>query len=598
MGRISAVLLGALLAAAVGCGGPQNTSEPEAPNLPRETADPSQNGGDPVRGDWLVLHQLSDPESLNPLTANDSGASQVLRWIFPSLLTLDNETFEMGPLLAREVPEVSEDGLTYTFVLREGITYSDGKPVTAEDIVFTVKATKHPEVRAPHARNYYNSVRDAVALDEHTMRIDLSEVYFRNNYSLGSLNPLPRHYYDPEGLLEDISVAEIANWDQLKGDKRKRAERFAKAFNEDFHRNPMGPGAYKLADPDKDWITGERITLVHRDDFWAPDDPDLDDAWVDRILFRIINDQEAALVALKAHDLDLLALRPIQHLRATGSARFQREFDKHVELLGGIMYIGWNQNRPAFSDKRVRQALSHLVDKHNIIDKVIFGLGVPIESPIFVKRPEHNSELEAFPFDPARAKELLAEAGWTDTDGDGILDKVIEGERVPLRFELMSNTGNEERRNVGLVVIDEFKKAGIDATFRGIDWSIMLDKVKNFDYDAVILGWTGGGAVPPDAYQIWHSSQAIAGGSNFIGFKNAEVDEILEKYRVEFDPAERKRLYDRFQEILYDEQPYTFLYTRESISAWDKRFHGVTWYPGIGSELNEWWVPNDQQRYQ
>ena len=352
-----------------------------------------------------------------------------------------------------------------------------------------------------------------------------------------------------------------------------------------------------LEDPERDWITGERIVLRHRDDFWAPGDSDQGDAWVDRILYRVINDREAALVALKSHSMDVLGLTPIQHLKATGSDRFQREFDKHVELLGGIMYIGWNQQRPIFQDKRVRQALSHLVDKRNIIEKVLFGLGVAIESPIFVRRPEHNDTLEPWTYDPERARELLAEAGWKDTDGDGVLDKELGGERVPLRFEIISNSGNDERKNVGLVVIDSFKRAGIDASFRGIDWSIMLDKVKKFDYDAVILGWTGSGAVPPDSYQIWHSSQAVGGGSNHIAFKNAEADRILEDYRLEFDPAVRKRLYDRFQEILYDEQPYTFLYTRESITSWDRRFQGVTWYPGLGTKMGEWWVAAASRRH-
>ncbi len=574
---------------ALTCGAPEQPGEQGAALGPTGAA---------TRGDWLVLHQLSDPENLNPLTSNDAGASQVNRWIFPDLLDLDKRSFKVKPLLAAELPDISDDKLTYTFRLRDGVTFSDGRPLTADDLVFTFKAIKHPKVNAPHHRNYYLSVRDAVAVDRLTVRIDLREIYFRNIYTLGFTAPLPRHYYDPEGLLEGISVAELEAWDDLPPDKKERAERFAKAFNEDFHRRPMGPGAFVLADPERDWVTGEKIVLRHRDDFWAPGDTELGDGWVERIVFRVINDQEAALVSLKSHNLDYLGLRPIQHLRATSSERFERAFDKHIELLGGIMYVGWNQKRAIFKDKRVRQALSHLVDKQNIIDKVLFGLGVAIESPIFVKRPEHNSALDPWEFDPKKARALLAEAGWSDSDGDGILDKLIDGERVALRFEIISNAGNEERRNVGLVVIDEFKKAGIDASFRGIDWSIMLDKVKKFDYDAVILGWTGGGALPPDSYQIWHSSQAIAGGSNFINFRSDEVDQILEAYRLEFNAAKRKLLYDRFQEILYDEQPYTFLYTSESITAWDRRFRGVTWYPGLGSDLSEWWVPPAVQRHQ
>jgi peptide/nickel transport system substrate-binding protein len=246
----------------------------------------------------------------------------------------------------------------------------------------------------------------------------------------------------------------------------------------------------------------------------------------------------------------------------------------------------------------VRRALTLLVDKQNIIDKVLLGFGIAVESPIFLKRPEHNASLEPQPFSPERAKALLAEAGWADTDGDGVLDKELSGVRVPLEFEIISNTGNEERKNIGLVVIDQFKKAGINASFRGVDWSIMLDMVKRFDFDAVILGWTGGASTPPDAYQIWHSSQAIPGGSNFVNFRNDEVDQILEAYRLEFDPAVRKKLYDRFQEILYEEQPYTFLYTPNSITTWDRRFHGVTWYPGLGTDQNEWWVPVRARLYQ
>ena len=593
--------LSALLALALACGGPggERDTGTASTEVPPPTGVQETNGsGPPVRGDWLVMHMLSDPEYLNPLTSNDAGASRVLSFIFPSLLRFDEATRQMAPLVARELPEISEDKLRYVFHLRDDVTFSDGRPLTAEDVVFAMKATKHPKVNAPHARNYYEKVRSVEATGTHTVRFEMSEPYFRNLYTLGSTSPIPQHYYDPEGLLDDISVADLNDYESLTGERLERADRFAKQFNENYNRNPMGHGAFVLEDAERDWITGERIVLRHRGTYWAEGQPKLGDGWVNRILFRIINDPEAALVAFKARELDFMGLRPIQHVKATGSAKFQRQAAKHIEVLGSFAYIGWNQKRKIFQDKRVRQALTMLVDKKNIIDKVLLGFGVPIESPIFIKRVEHNDALEPYPFDPAKARALLEEAGWADSDGDGFLDKEIDGERVPLEFEIMSNSGNEERRNIGLVVIDEFKKAGIDASFRGIDWSIMLQKVRSFDYDAVILGWTGGGALPPDAYQIWHSSQAIGGGSNFIDFKNEEVDRILEEYRVTFDAAKRKQLYDRFQEILYEEQPYTFLYTPNSISTWDRRFRGVTWYPGLGTDQNEWWVPAAQQLYQ
>ncbi|MEE2678148.1 MAG: ABC transporter substrate-binding protein [Myxococcota bacterium] len=584
----------------LGCGGPQDETSRGAASGP-ETIDTTAEEtaeGPPERGDWLVLHLLSDPENLNPVTASDAGASQVLNWIFQSLLTIDPETLEQRPVLARSLPKISDDHLTYTFTLRDDINFADGTPLTAEDVVFTAKVIRNPKVAAPHLRNYYDSVRNVVAVDAHTVRFDLREPYFRNEWTLGSLDVLPRHYYDPEDLLSGIGVADLNAWEDLSPEQQERARRFAKQFNTGYQRRPMGSGAYVLADPKRDFVTGQQIVLRHRDNFWAPDDTDLGDGWFDRIVFRIINDREAAFVALKAGDLDVIGLTPIQAVRQAGTERFQERFGKQAEIRGAYTYVGWNQRRKIFQDPRVRRALSHLVDKRNLVDKVMLGLAEPVEGPVFNKRPEYRDALEPWEYSPAKAKALLAEAGWEDTDGDGILDKEIDGERVPLRFELISNAGNDERKKVGLAVIDSFKKNGIDASFRSVDWSILLDKVSHFDYDAVVLGWTSGGAaIPPDGYQIWHSSQAVEDGSNHVAFVNEEVDGILEAYRVEFDPEQRNRLYDRFQEILYEEQPYTFLYAPSAVTAWDRRFAGVRWYPGIGTRLNEWWVPKDRQRH-
>jgi peptide/nickel transport system substrate-binding protein len=586
IGGFSAVARAAL-AMLLGCG--MEAADPGA--------SPQAQRHEPQRGDWLVLWSSADPESLNPITSNDAGASAVLAWIFPSLMRANPETLELEPLLASGPPEISPDKLTYTYRLRPEATFSDGKPVTAWDVVLTMKAIKNPLVRAHHTRNYYDSVREVRALDDHTVRFELREPYFRNDLVLGGISPIPRHFYDPDGLLDDVSIPDLDAFDRLDPAKKQRAERFAEGLNRDFHRNPLGPGSFVLRDPERDLVTGERIVLRHRPDYWAPERPEMEDAWVDRVFVKVVNDPEAALVSFKRGDLDVMNLNPIQHTRPdTNSAQFLGHAHKKEHLSPSFSYIGWNLRRPIFRDARVRRALSHLVDKEGIVKTVLKGLGVPVESPIFVERPEYDRSLEPWPFDPARARQLLAEAGWSDSDGDGILDREIDGQRTPLRFEIISNAGNPVRRDVGLTVIDEFKRAGIDASFREIDWSILLDKVQDFDFDAVILGWTAS-LQAPDAYQIWHSSQAVAGGSNHIGYANPEVDRILEEYRLEFDPAERKRLYDRFQQILYAEQPYTFLYMQKAVTAWDQRFRGVRWYSSGSYDPREWWVPGPAQKY-
>ncbi|MGH7819524.1 MAG: ABC transporter substrate-binding protein, partial [Candidatus Binatia bacterium] len=307
-----------------------------------------------------------------------------------------------------------------------------------------------------------------------------------------------------------------------------------------------------------------------------------------------------ALVALKAGNLDLMGLwrglTPLQHLKQTNAPGFESRFRKVIAYSPGYVYIGWNQERRLFRDRELRRALAHFVDRDRIIEKVLFGFGEKIDSPVYKFRPEYNTDIEGYPFDPKTGRDLLEAAGWIDADGDGVREKVIDGKRTPLRFEIISNSGNEIRKNVGLIVIDQLRRNGVDASFREVDWSILLEKVKNFDYDAVILGW-GMSVSDPDLYQLWHSSQAVSGGSNHVAFRSAEADRILEDYRREFDEERRIQLYRRLQEIIHEEAPYVFLFMEKTISVVHRRFRNTVWYPTGGPNTGEWWVPPSERRY-
>lgn len=547
-----------------------------------------------VRGDWLVDWALSDPESLNPLTSNDAASNAVLGFLMTSMLGLDPKTLEQIPVAATGLPEISADHLIYTFHLRPDVTFGDGTPATVDDVLFSLKAVKNPEVNAPFARNYFLSIVDARALDRHTIQFRCAEPYFHNDFVLGSMSILPRRFYDPDGDLDPVSVADLVKWAELAPDKKRRAERFAKQFNEGYHRRVLGGGAFVLKDPEHDIITGERIVLRHRDGFWAPGDALRGDAWVDRILFRVINNPDAALVALKAGTLDLMSLTPLQHLKQTGTPGFRARFKKEIAYTPTYSYIGWNELRPMFRETAVRRALARFIDRDRIIQKVLFGFGEKIDSPVYRFSQEYDTDIKGYEFDPELGRRELDEAGWIDSDG--VRDKLVDGKRVRLRFEVISNSGNQIRKNVGLIVTDELRRAGVDATFRELDWSILLSRIENFDYDAVILGWQFS-PVDPDLYQIWHSSQAVPGGSNHVAFKNAEADRILVEYRRTFDKQRRIQLYRRLQEIIHDEAPYAFLFMQKGISAVDRRFRNTNWYPTGGPLVNEWWVPLPEQRY-
>jgi len=549
----------------------------------------AKDAGAPVTGDWLVIHSLSDPEQLNPLTSNDASSSEVLGFVFESLLTREPRTLELKPLVATARPEISQDKLTYTFKIRKDVRFQDGRPLTGEDVLFSVKAIKCPFVNAPFLRVYFNSLIDAELIDPHTVRFVTKEPYFLNESVLGGILLMPRHYYDPENLLQRLTVRDLTR------DPEKlpsEAKKFADEFNRNFNRNPLGSGPYKFGG----WKTGREIELLRDLNYWGNGKESIDQPHLDRLKFRVVNNMDAALVRLKSGSLDFMeALQPVQVVRGTNSERFNREFKKYEYYAPTYTYIGWNNEHPIFRDKRVRQAMTYLTDRKQIVKSVLFGLGEVVDSHIYFFRPEYDKSLKSYPFDPQKALALLNEAGWRDSDGDGVLDKVIDGKKVPLRFEIKVNSGNAVRKSVALVLLDELKKHGIAASVRELDWTIFLNDVKNHQFDAVVLGWQMS-TTEPDAYQVWHSSQAANKGSNAISYKNARVDEILEAYRREFDPQKRIQMYKEFQEIIHDEQPYTFLYVGKRVSAVHRRFQGVEVFPD-GLRPIDWWVPVARQKY-
>ncbi|MGZ8452111.1 MAG: peptide-binding protein [Candidatus Binatia bacterium] len=548
-----------------------------------------EEAGTPVTGDWLVYHELSDPELLNPLTSSDAVSSDISGFMFEALLTRDPRTLEVKPFIAEARPEIAQDKLTYTFKIRKDARFQDGRPITGEDVLFSVKAVKCPFVNAPFLRVYFNSLVDAELLDPYTIRFVTKERYFQNESVLGGITLLPRHHYDPANLLQGVTVKALA---QDPAKLPPEVKRFGEQFNKNYNRNPLGSGPYKF----NGWKTGSEVELIRDPNYWGNGKEGIDQPRLDRVKFRVVNNMDAALNRLKSGSIDYIEeLQPVQAIRGTSSDRFNREFKKLEYYAPTYTYIGWNNNHPIFRDKRVRQAMTYLTDRKLIVKSVLFGLGEVVDSHIYLFRPEYDKSLVSYPFDRQKAVALLDEAGWKDSDGDGVRDKIIDGKKIPLRFEIKVNSGNALRKSIALVLLDELKKHGIAASVRELDWTIFLNDVKNHQFDAVVLGWQMS-TTEPDAYQIWHSSQATNKGSNAISYNNSRVDQILEIYRQEFDPQKRIEIYKEFQQILHDEQPYTFLFVRKRVSAVHRRFQSVEIFPD-GLRPIDWWVPARNQKF-
>ncbi|MCA9809559.1 MAG: peptide-binding protein, partial [Candidatus Dadabacteria bacterium] len=325
------------------------------------------------------------------------------------------------------------------------------------------------------------------------------------------------------------------------------------------------------------------VVLEKNPDYWG-EKPHLN-----RIVFRIITDSSVALQVLKRQELDVASLTPIQWEKQTNSPDFKKHFDKFSYFTPNYSYIGWNSKRPFFADKRVRTALTHLVNRELILDKVMYGLGAIVTNPFYINSPEYDKSIEPIPYDPAAARKLLEEAGWVDHDNDGIRDK----DGVKFSFEFLIPGGSETGEKIATILKEELDGIGIDMTIRKTEWAVFTTRLNERNFDAVTLAWSMG--IESDPYQIWSSTQAEA-GSNFIGFKNAETDKLIEEARKEFDRDKRIELYRQFSEIIHEEQPYTFLFCRKATVAVNKRFENVTVYP-LGIEPTEWYVPLPLQKY-
>ncbi len=559
-------------------------------------------GGTPEPGDWLIEHQLSDPDNLNPFTSRSRGAQAIVDKVCQSLLEpIGEPPYTKKGLAAKDYPTISEDKLSYTFELRENVTFSDGTPLTVADVVFSLKAIMNPEVLAPNMRSYFEDVVAVTTEGDYQVTFKLGKPYFKNDITVGMyLNIIPKHFYDPDDFMGPVPIESLIDGSWKDGPHADRVKQFGEHFNSGYNRKIMGSGGFILADPETDIVTQQKVVLTRSPNYWGkgidlPKGP----GYVDKHVYKTINNMDAAFIELTNGNLDVHRLQALEFKEKSWEPEFLNKYLKGIRFGSGYIFIGWNNDHKIFGDSKVRRAMSHLLNRREMIDNLLFGLGEPVDGPINPFRPEYNKNLKVYEYDPDLALDLLDEAGWTDSDDDGILDKEIDGERTKFEMEFLVNSGNQLRKDIALVFQNEAQDIGIECRVTELDWGVFLERVtKQKNFDAITLGWSGGGGVafPPDAYTVWHSSQIEGGGFNFIGFRNVEVDGILERYREEFDQDKRAEMYQRFQQILNEDQPYTFLWNQRGATAYSRRFRDANWYP-TGVEPNSWWVEKADRLY-
>lgn len=547
---------------------------------------------EPVKGGTLVMALTAEPENLNYFTSTSAVAKRFLDYIYETLIDYDYTTWEYTRPVLAEHYEISEDFKTFTFRVRKDAYFHDGHPLTAHDVLFSFKAMLNPFVDDAPLRAYYSKVVDAWIEGDYTFVVRTSDTYFLNLEFLGGFAVIPKHVWDPDGLMDPFTIADLRNPTLTKEEPDIRT--FADAFNTHPQGRPVGMDAEPIigSGPWKfdRWITGDYMSLKRNDDYWGKGRTYLEGfaeegAYLDKVIIKSISDATASLTALKAGEIDFVPrLQAIQYFEQTNTPDFLERFQKVSYMVPAYSYIGWNNDRPYFQDKRMRQAMTMLIDRKAYNKYVDYGKGIPTIGPFHIDSDQYNHEIERWPYDPERAVELIEEVGWVDTDGDGIRDK----DGVPFSFTWSISQGSSSSRYLALMAKEDFRRIGIEVKIRALEWSVYVENLRDRQFDVVNLLWIG--SLQADPYQIWHSDNIGDRGSNYIGFRNAEADSLIEHARYEMDTEKRNAMYHRLQEIFHEEQPYTFMFFQRDLGAYLKEFRGVKWVPiRPGYKYASWW---------
>jgi peptide/nickel transport system substrate-binding protein len=517
---------------ALACGGPGPDVEPDAESAP-------------VTGGTAVVGVSADFDALNELSATSAITDQVIGHVlFQNLLRYDDD-LDYAPALADSF-WVAEDGLSATFRIRDGVRWHDGEPFTVDDVIWSFETSMLDETAYPE-RQSLQYVERAERVDDRTVRFWFNQVHAEPLADFIYWTPMPKH------LLEDVPPAQMAN--------------------APFNHAPVGNGPFRFVS----WRPNEQIIFEANEDFWAGR------PYLDRIVFRVIPEPSTAVTELLNGGIDLYRnIPPLDLARLEASDRARPLTYPSL----GFVLLMFNLRNPLFADVRVRRALTMATDRQALIDGLLEGYAEMTAGPAAPGQWERNTRLEPWPYDPDAARALLAEAGWRDTDGDGLLDR----QGRPFRFEIITNADNVVRRDIQVALQSQLREVGVDARPRSVEFNTMVDKWMSGDFETVIAGW--------DLYLRFDPSQLFETGApyNGGGYSNPRVDELLHRALTTLDRAEAKLLWDEFQQILHDDQPYIFLFADHERWGASRRLRGVepagapNAYAPLAS-VAEWWIP-------
>jgi peptide/nickel transport system substrate-binding protein len=543
-------LLALLVVLCVAC---QRTEQPiaDTPKAPVPIDDTRpQDGG-------TLLRRLDlDVVTLNPVSAASKYDRYVTNYLFTPLIYLD-KNLQPIPGLA-DSWDISDDGLTYRFELNEKATFSDGTPVRASDVVFTLARIIDPASESVQTAGSFDTIdmTKTKAVDEHTVDVVFKQPLATQLVHFNDVLVVPEHVYS------------IGN------------------FRNDWAARAVGSGPYKLVRR----VPGKEVVIERRKDYWA------DRPHIQTIVFKLVADHGTAFNALKRGELDETTVPSDTWMRERNNPQVTRAIDFQRFYTLNYNYIAWNNRNPLLSDKRVRRAMSMCIPIDALIQDIYHGTARAMSGPFTPDEWAYNPTVQVIRYDPDGAKALLTAAGWSDHNADGVLDK----DGKPFRFELLIMVGSATAKQIAQMIQAELKKIGVQVDIVTMDGAMAIQRILKGNYQAAYLAWELDS--DPDPYALFHSSQTPGHGNNFVYYANPEADRLMEAARRELDLTRRKDLYWQLHQVLAEDQPYTWVIQVSAKWGLNKRLHNVQpsrgygyylWYPG---ELGWWIAPGPGDR--
>lgn len=538
--------LAVLLAmAAVGC-----PTEGRRPSEPAAVQQPIV----PEPGGTLVRRLSQDIHTLNPLLRSIESEEWVLSLIYDPILEIDGQ-MNLVPGLA-ESWEVSPDGKIYTFKLNKAATWSDGKPVRAADVVFTLKKIVDPATQSAELAGFFEGLDLAQTrpLDEHTVQVVFNQARASQSVAF-NIAVLPEHIYGKGSMSRDL------NW------------------------KAVGSGPYLLSKRQ----AGQEIQLIRRPDYWrrAP--------YIDRVIFKVLPDDSVSWTALKRGDLDESQITSDFWKLERNDPRVRDTMEIHRFYSLGYNFIAWNNRDPILSDRAVRRAMTMALDRRKIINNLYHGTARLITGPFTPDQWAYNPEVKPIEYDLPGARKLLESAGWRDSNRDGVLDR----DGKPLELEVLFQAGNAPSLQQGQILQSDLRSIGVRMNLTPLDSASLIPRVLGGKFQGVFLAWALD--LDSDLFSLFHSSQFSPNGQNFVFYSNPEVDGLIEQGRVELDQQKRTEIFHRLHAILAEDQPYTWTFQVSDKWGVNRRVNDARAVDGLGMfgwypSTMDWWIPLSQQR--